>query len=143
MKAISPGDQINILFEMVLDANGKPYTITDVSLAAGISVGVLSLLRNNRNCNPTFATLSGISKFFGVSLDYFNCQTQDECRLYIENPANRTPPNYENMPSPIARQIFSKALGMSDYGRRELLRMAEVVETADRAMQDNQHSASV
>ena len=61
-------DQLNLLFEAVLHADGRPYTLQEVSAATGISPGTLSQLRNGQSTNPQLNTLRALGHFFRVPL---------------------------------------------------------------------------
>lgn len=76
-------DQVNILFDMFTKPNGKTYTFPDVSRAAGVNLATLSKLKSGTLTNPTLITLRRIASFFDIQLDYFDCQSEEECRSYL------------------------------------------------------------
>src|SRR5574341_265071 len=88
-KSMIVGEKIDILFEVVVKANGKPYKGKEVSKYTGVPETTISNLRHNPTLNPTIASLQELCKFFGVSLAYFDCNTPEECRVFIAKSRNR------------------------------------------------------
>lgn len=76
--------QLQILFEMIMDESGQPYTLKAVSQATGVSLPTLSQLKNGKITNPQLNTLRAICGFFDIPLRYFDTHTVDECRGIIE-----------------------------------------------------------
>lgn len=65
-------DLLNHLFDVHLTSRGRPYTLTEVSEATGLSVPYLSMLRKGTINNVPFDRVAKIAKFFKVPLDYFS-----------------------------------------------------------------------
>jgi len=65
-------DLLNHLFDAHLTSRGRPYTLTEVSEATGLSVPYLSMLRKGTISNVPFDRVAKIAKFFKVPLDYFS-----------------------------------------------------------------------
>ena len=63
---------LNYLFETHLTPRGRPYTLTEVSEATGLSVPYLSMLRKGTISNVPFDRVAKIANFFKVPLDYFS-----------------------------------------------------------------------
>lgn len=82
-KAMPVADQLNILFATLQQPNGKPYSAMSVSEKMDMSSSTLSLLRSGARENPSLWTLQKISYFFGIQLDYFDCNSPEECRAYL------------------------------------------------------------
>lgn len=61
---------LNHLFETPR-AHGRPYTLTEVSKATGLSVPYLSLLRKGAIRDVSFQRMAILAQFFRVSLEYF------------------------------------------------------------------------
>ncbi|MFP4320848.1 MAG: helix-turn-helix domain-containing protein [Anaerolineales bacterium] len=138
---MSLGEKVNILFEVIVKPNGKPYSNREVAREIGLSDGALSIIRNKKT-NAIFNTLQEIARFFDVPLDYFNCETRDECYAFLaeltyRRSLNEAPPS-EHHVSPVVKQIVVKAMTMSDNGQRELLRITEWLQTADQSMQERE-----
>jgi len=63
---------LNHLFDTHLTSRGRPYTLTEVSEATGLSVPYLSMLRKGTIANVPFDRVAKIAAFFKVPLDYFS-----------------------------------------------------------------------
>jgi transcriptional regulator with XRE-family HTH domain len=63
---------LNHLFATRLTPAGRPYTLTEVSKATGLSVPYLSILRKGSIDAVPFQRVATLARFFRVSLDYFN-----------------------------------------------------------------------
>jgi len=92
---------LNHLFDTHLTPRGRPYTLTEVSEATGLSVPYLSMLRKGTINNVPFDRVAKIAKFFKVPLDYFSLSE---------------PPNERDM-APV---------GVADAEARALLRAGDV-----------------
>ncbi|MFC8383229.1 helix-turn-helix domain-containing protein [Nocardia sp. NPDC057272] len=64
-------EKINYLFETVHPKARGPWSHPEVHRATGISIGMLSELRNGKKVNPTMETLQKLAVFFGVDPAYF------------------------------------------------------------------------
>ena len=65
----------NQLFATRLSPEGRPYTLTEVSQATGMSVPYLSYVRKGTIGAVPVHRAAALARFFGVPLDYFS---QDE-----------------------------------------------------------------
>src|SRR5947209_3513634 len=63
---------LNHLFATRLTPEGRPYTLTEVSKATGLSVPYLSILRKGTIGSVPFQRVAALARFFGVPLDYFS-----------------------------------------------------------------------
>lgn len=63
---------LNHLFATRLTPEGRPYTLTEVSKATGMSVPYLSILRKGTIVAVPFHRVEALARFFHVSLDYFS-----------------------------------------------------------------------
>ena len=63
---------LNHLFATRLAPEGRPYTLTEVSKATGMSVPYLSILRKGGIGAVSFQRVDALARFFHVSLDYFS-----------------------------------------------------------------------
>ena len=63
---------LNHLFATRLTPTGRPYTLTEVSKATGLSVPYLSILRKGTIGAVPFQRVAVLAHFFQVSLDYFS-----------------------------------------------------------------------
>ena len=63
---------LNHLFATRLTPAGRPYTLTEVSKATGLSVPYLSILRKGTIDAVPFKRVAALARFFRVPLDYFS-----------------------------------------------------------------------
>jgi len=63
---------LNHLFATRLHPAGRPYTLTEVAKATGMSVPYLSILRKGTISAVSFQQVVALARFFHVPLDYFN-----------------------------------------------------------------------
>lgn len=63
---------LNHLFATRLTPEGRPYTLTEVSKATGMSVPYLSILRKGSIGAVSLQRADALARFFHVSLDYFS-----------------------------------------------------------------------
>jgi len=116
-------EQLNILFEVRLHPDGRPFKLSEVSQAAGLSHGSLSQMRTGKESNPQLATLRALCDFFDVPLRYFETQTRDECYdLLATMPAATTPQMNE---------IAFRALRLTPQAQHDILTLIRWVEAAE------------
>lgn len=129
---IQPGEMINILFEVLRRSSGKSFTYKEVAQRVGITETTLATIRTKVERNPTLPTLQGISKFFDIPLDYFNCNTAEECYAFIANvkagKAGYKAKYFEDQP--LLQEIMKKAMSMSDESQKETLKVMGWIEAA-------------
>jgi transcriptional regulator with XRE-family HTH domain len=65
---------LNQLFATRLAPSGRPYTLTEVAKATGMSVPYLSILRKGTIGAVSFQRVDALARFFHVPLDYFSQQ---------------------------------------------------------------------
>jgi len=63
---------LNHLFATRLAPSGRPYTLTEVAKATGMSVPYLSILRKGTIDAVSFQRVVALARFFHVPLDYFS-----------------------------------------------------------------------
>ena len=63
---------LNHLFATRLAPEGRPYTLTEVAKATGLSVPYLSILRKGTIGAVSFQRVKALARFFRVPLDYFS-----------------------------------------------------------------------
>jgi transcriptional regulator with XRE-family HTH domain len=72
---------LNHLFATRLTPAGRPYTLTEVSKATGLSVPYLSILRKGTIDAVPFQRVAALARFFQVPLDYFSQEGSPAERL--------------------------------------------------------------
>jgi hypothetical protein len=75
---------------------------------------------NGRSDNPFLNTLRGICEFYKISLDYFDCVSEDECLHYLAEQQLK-------LASPIVQQIQTVTSHMTPQSRRNILSALEWV----------------
>jgi hypothetical protein len=63
---------LNHLFRTRLSPEGRPYTLTEVAKATGMSVPYLSILRKGTIDAVAFQRVAALARFFHVPLEYFD-----------------------------------------------------------------------
>jgi len=77
------GEQLRILIDFYPNKHGQPDSITHIAEATDISVQTLLNLLDGTSASPRLDTARRICTFYGISLDYFECKTEAECRDYL------------------------------------------------------------
>jgi len=72
---------LNHLFATRLTPAGRPYTLTEVSKATGLSVPYLSILRKGTIDAVPFQRVAALARFFQVPLVYFSQEGSPAERL--------------------------------------------------------------
>ena len=116
-------EQLEILFEVRLHPDGRPYTLHEVSRATGISHGTVSHMRTGRVDNPQFSTLRALCRFFDIPLRYFKTTTRDQCyTLLASKPSSVTP---------ALGEISFRAMQLSPDAQAEILQLIRWAHAAE------------
>lgn len=75
--------KIQMLFEEILDDDGKPYSVRHVAHEIGIGRSSLNPVIRGDIKNPSAEVLLKLAGFFKIRLDYFQCETAEECYRFI------------------------------------------------------------
>ena len=115
---------LNHLFETRLTSEGRPYTLTEVSKATGMSVPYLSILRKGTISAVPFQRAAALARFFHVPLDYFS----------QEGPPVDTLDDLarEALAKPLVRDVMLRAGKVGTVQRALILQM---LEHADQVLQ--------
>ena len=108
---------LNQLFATRLSPEGRPYTLTEVSQATGISVPYLSYVRKGTIDAVPVHRAAPLARFFDVPLDYFS---QDEPPVEILDDDVQ-----EALAQPLVRELVLRA------GHLNLAQRALVLEILD------------
>jgi transcriptional regulator with XRE-family HTH domain len=111
---------LNHLFETRLTSEGRPYTLTEVSKATGMSVPYLSILRKGTIGAVPFDRVAALARFFHVPLDYFSQEgppvdTMDDLAR-------------EALAKPLVREVMLRAGKVGVVQRALVLQMLEHAE---------------
>jgi transcriptional regulator with XRE-family HTH domain len=116
---------LNHLFTTRLAPEGRPYTLTEVSKATGMSVPYLSILRKGTISAVSFQRVEALARFFHVPLDYFSQEgppvdTMDELVR-------------EALTKPLVREV---ALRAGKVGTAQRALVLQMLEHADHVLQE-------
>jgi transcriptional regulator with XRE-family HTH domain len=120
-------EQINFLFDTITHPDGRPYTLFEVAEHLNISTATINQLRTGRIKNPTLPTLKQLCQFFGVPLNFFDCQTYDACYEVVAQ--TRLPE------APEAAEIAFRASRLSPKSQERLLQALSWIEEAERQLE--------
>ena len=110
----------NQLFATRLSPEGRPYTLTEVSQATGISVPYLSYVRKGTISAVPVHRAAPLARFFGVPLDYFS---QDEPP--VETMADDV---QEALAQPLVRELVLRVGHLSLVQRALVLEILEHID---------------
>jgi len=116
---------LNHLFATRLTPEGRPYTLTEVAKATGLSVPYLSILRKGTISAVPVQRAAALARFFHVPLDYFS----------QEGPPVDTLDDLarEALAKPLVRDVMLRAGKVGTVQRALILQM---LEHADQIVQD-------
>jgi transcriptional regulator with XRE-family HTH domain len=120
---VSTNTQIRLLLEEGVDPAGRAYRPGEVAAATGISDQALANLVQGKSSNPRLETLLALSGHYGISLDYFACETEDACREYLRRHRARHA-------SPLICEIENESARLSARGQRNVLAIMEWMQRA-------------
>jgi transcriptional regulator with XRE-family HTH domain len=106
--------QIRLLIDLLPSASGHPYSPARIAAATGISDQTLLNLISGKSDNPRLDTLQKLCAFYGISLEYFECASEQRCTEYL---AHRR----LEASSPIAHEIAVAADALSPQGKEKAL----------------------
>lgn len=109
-------EQLRILMEMVPGPNGNAYDITAIARATDLSPQSLVYMLDGRTNNPRLDSLRRICRFYHVSLDYFECSSEADCRSFLAQ-------NAAQLASPLVRAIDQNAEALTASNKSRVLRL--------------------
>jgi transcriptional regulator with XRE-family HTH domain len=116
---------LNHLFATRLAPEGRPYTLTEVAKATGMSVPYLSILRKGTISAVPFQRVAALARFFHVSLDYFS---QEGPPVDTMDALVR-----EALAKPLVREV---ALRAGKVGTAQRALVLEMLAHADKVLQE-------
>jgi transcriptional regulator with XRE-family HTH domain len=122
---------LNHLFATRPTPGGRPYTLTEVSHATGLSVPYLSLLRKGTIGAVSLQRAEALARFFQVSLDYFRAE-----EVPVETSDT---PIQEALGKPLVREVALRA-GKVGLAQRALI--LQMLEHAEQVLQELTRSAA-
>jgi transcriptional regulator with XRE-family HTH domain len=115
---------LNQLFATRLAPSGRPYTLTEVAKATGMSVPYLSILRKGTIGAVSFQRVDALARFFHVPLDYFRQEGPPADPLDA--------PVREALAKPLVRELTLRA---GKVGTAQCALILQMLEHADQVMQ--------
>jgi hypothetical protein len=116
-------------FALLLDrrrlAALPPSTPADTARATGIPLQTLLYLLDGTSSSPRLSTARALCVGFDISLDYFDCATEEECQRYLAQRWLRNAPE-------AARQLADEAQRLSPRGQHNILSILEWIRRAAR-----------
>lgn len=83
-QVMSLAEKIDLLFETVKQADGRRLTYEGIQSISGIRPSTISRMRSGQNVDPSFRTVTGLAKAFGVPLAYFSREmTRPEAQAFL------------------------------------------------------------
>ena len=113
-KPISIARQMELLLNTTQTSDTRPMSVKDVAMAIGVTQHTLLNILHGRIDNPRLFTLRSLCVFYGISLDYFDLQTEDQCRRYLARQQLKTA-------SPLVQKIQAETHDLKPRGYRNIV----------------------
>ena len=94
--------------------NGQPHSLAAIARATELSEQSLHYLLEGRTEFPRLNTARRLCRFYDISLDYFGCETEADCRAYLAQLASQRA-------SPLVREINQTAETLTPSAKRRAL----------------------
>jgi len=124
---ISAGEQINLLIQEGVDPQGKSYTLASAAAAAGISDQTLANLVHGKSQCPRLETTRALCHLYGISLDYFDLDTEVQCRAYLVR-------HRRKHASALVRHIATLSDQLSPIGKRNILTILHWIRSGQKTL---------
>ncbi len=105
--------QLAVLLTEGVAPDGRPASPPQVAAAIGLSHQALLNLLQGKSRRPRLHTLRALCQFYAISLDYFDCPGEADCRAHLAARQIATA-------SPTVRQIAEQTLQLTPWGRRQM-----------------------
>ena len=124
--SIGISEQIAILLDYGLNANGSTPGLREVAEDCGISDQTLVNLVKGNATNPRLKTLLALCGYYRISLDYFAAESEATCLEYLNTHRLKNA-------TPLVGEISQAASRLSPKGQRNILAMMDWMEAAMQA----------
>jgi transcriptional regulator with XRE-family HTH domain len=121
-------EQVQILFDVKVNSEGRPYTLQEVSKATGIGLTTVGQVRNGRIKNPQLDTVRALCLFFDVPLAYFATKSAEECYAVLTHEKSSELP-------PEMNEVFFRAAYLSKEAQQDILKVIKWARAAEEAGQ--------
>lgn len=116
---LSVGQQLHYLIQWTKVNRKKPHSLREIAAASGITTQGMANILDGITPHPRLDTLRNICRLFEVSLDYFECQEEAECELYLVQ---------RSIESGTLHVINSEALRLSPLAQENVLQVLQWLE---------------
>lgn len=113
-------EHLRILIQTLAAPDGNAYDITTIASATDLSAQSLLYMLDGRTNNPRLDSLRRICRFYNISLDYFECSSEEECRSFLAH-------NAAHLASPLVREIDQNAEALTPSDKSRVLRLIDRV----------------
>jgi len=105
--------QLAVLLTEGVAPGGRTASPPEVAAAVGLSYQALLNLLHGKSRRPRLHTLRALCEFYAISLDYFDCPDEADCRAHLAA-------RQIAAASPTVRQIAEQATQLTPWGRRQM-----------------------
>lgn len=123
---LSLAEKIELLFEYRRRPDGRKYTLQDLADRTGLNPATIWKVRRGVDKNPGYNLLTALCSCFKVPLAYFDCQTEETCRQFLEGKV------VAEAGEGVSKIAF-RAAGLSEEGKTAVARMIEYVRQAEQS----------
>lgn len=103
--------------------DGKSYRIAAIAHAADVGEQTLLNLLDGTTRSPRIDTARRLCRFFGIDLDYFSLETDEQCRDYLLQ-------HRMNHSSSLVKEIAREASMLTSRGQQSVLALLELRQRA-------------
>lgn len=115
VEAIGADRQLALLLALGVDPQGQRHTLPSLARATGVSDQTLLNWLNGKTASPRLQTVRALCRVYGITLDYFDLETEADCRAYLIN--------HQAQLFPLIRSICELANHLSPISQRYLQRI--------------------
>ncbi|MEQ8677204.1 MAG: helix-turn-helix transcriptional regulator [Aggregatilineales bacterium] len=135
-RELSLSQKLSLLMEEGQPTNGKLISSpADIARFTGMSHQTLMNLLQGQSTNPRLDTLRGLCDLYGISLDYFDCASADQCRAHLLQQAT-------TRNASVLREIMTRTEMLTADGKKRVLRLMEWMQLGIRAQSAQQQRKS-
>ena len=109
--------------------------MADIARLTGMSQQTLANLLQGQSANPRLDTLRGFCDLYGISLDYFDCVSEDGCRAHLLQQAT-------TRNGSLLQEIMNRAEMLTAGGKKRVLLLMEWIQLGMRAQSAQQQRKS-
>ena len=115
-------DQLRLLIDLHTTGSERVPSVKALAQAMNISDQTLLNLLDGSAASPRLETARAICSYYGITLDYFDCETEAACRDYLAR--------HQLRGSPLLQAIDEETAELSPRGKRNVLSLLEWVRRA-------------